>query len=404
MKMTELPDQATAATPPLAARVARARSSVIRELLKLTQRPEVISFAGGLPAPELFPATALRAALDSVLDHAAQAALQYGPTEGLPALREWVARRESARGVPTDPDDVLIVSGSQQALDLIGKALIDPGSPVMVESPTYLGALQAFEVFEPRFRSVPVDDDGIRADMLDEALTRGARFLYAMPSFQNPTGRTMTPRRRQALADAARRHDFWIVEDDPYGELWYRQAPPPGLRALAPERTVRLGSFSKILAPGLRLGFVIAPRTMLDPLVRLKQATDLHTSTLAQHAAAAVLQGDMLESHLERIRTHYAGRCACMLESLATSMPPSVRWTDPAGGMFVWVTLPETIDAGRLLERAIGQGVAFVPGAPFFAGAPQVNTLRLSFVTVPPERIAAGVRTLAGLIREMPGS
>src|SRR5882672_10877786 len=249
---------------PLARRARDARSSAIREILKVTLRPEVISFAGGLPAPESFPVETLRAAFDKVLREVGPGSLQYSTTEGHPQLREWVAARETSRGIPTTVDEVLIVSGSQQGLDLIAKAFIDEGAPILVESPSYLGALQAFGLFAPAFRAIPTDGDGLLPQAIDATLAADARFAYVMPNFQNPTGRTLTNQRRAELAAAARKHDFWLEEDDPYGELWYRDQPPPSLRAFAPERTFRLGSFSKILAPGLRIGFVVAPRAMIE--------------------------------------------------------------------------------------------------------------------------------------------
>jgi 2-aminoadipate transaminase len=309
-----------------------------------------------------------------------------------------VAAQETARGVPTSADEVMIVAGSQQALDLLGKAFVEPQAPLLVESPTYLGALQAFNLFDPTYRTLPTDDEGLQPDALDAALARDARVLYVMPNFQNPTGRTLSPARRAALAAAARRHDLWLIEDDPYGELWYHQAPPPGLRSYAPERTIRVCSFSKVLAPGLRLGFVIAPRACIELLVRLKQATDLHTATLTQRAAHRVLASGLLDTHLPRVRARYAQQCAVMLEALSTAMPDGVTWTRPEGGMFVWLTLPAGIDTMALLPRAIERGVAFVPGAPFFADNAPTNTLRLSFVTVPPEKIRAAVAVLGELI------
>ncbi|MDZ7651616.1 MAG: PLP-dependent aminotransferase family protein [Burkholderiaceae bacterium] len=383
-----------------ARRAASASSSIVREILKVTMRPEVISLAGGLPAPESFPVDALRAAFDAELrdDGQARQALQYSTTEGYPPLREWIAAQESARGVPTAPDEVLIVAGSQQALDLLGKAFVEPEAPLLVESPTYLGALQAFNLFDPTYRALPTDDAGLQPQAIDAALARDARALYVMPNFQNPSGRTLSPARRVELAQAARRHDLWLIEDDPYGELWFRQAPPPSLRSVAPERTIRVCSFSKVLAPGLRLGFVIAPRECIELLVRLKQATDLHTATLTQRAAHRVLATGLLEAHLPQVRARYARQCEAMLAALDRSMPAGVRWTRPEGGMFVWLTLPAGVDAMALLPRAIERNVAFVPGEPFFAAAPMRNTLRLSFVTVPPPRIEAAVATLGELI------
>jgi len=327
-------------------------------------------------------------------------ALQYSTTEGHPPLRAWIAAQEAARGVPTDPEQVLVVSGSQQALDLIGKAMVDDGAPLLVESPTYLGALQAFAPFGPAFRALPADGAGLQPLAIDGELARGARLAYVMPNFQNPTGRTLDAARRAQLAEAARRFDLWLVEDDPYGELWYREAPPPSLRRCAPERTLRVGSFSKVLAPGLRLGYVVGPRAAIDLLARMKQATDLHSATLTQHAVARVLEGGLLDEQLPRVRRLYSTQAAAMLAALRAHMPDGVRWTEPAGGMFVWLTLPPHIDTLRLLDRAIAAGVAFVPGAPFYATDPRHHTLRLSFVTVPAATIDRGVAILAELIAE----
>lgn len=395
--------RSTEGAMPLAQRARDARSSAIREILKVTMQPEVISFAGGLPAPETFPIDALRAAFDNVLANVGPASLQYSTTEGHPALREWVAARETARGIPTSTDEVLIVSGSQQGLDLIAKAFIDEGAPVLVESPSYLGALQAFGLFAPTFRAIPTDGDGLLPQAIDAQLAEGARFAYVMPNFQNPTGRTLTSARRAELAAAARAFDFWLVEDDPYGELFYRDAPPPSLRAFAPERTIRLGSFSKILAPGLRIGFIVAPRAVIEVLIRLKQATDLHTATISQRAAFEVLDSALMAQHLPAIRTRYASQCAVMLEALEQHFPRDAVWTRPSGGMFIWVELPASmhgaaLDTTALLGRAIERKIAFVPGEPFFATTPQRNCLRLSFVTVPPMQIRAGVAVLGELL------
>jgi 2-aminoadipate transaminase len=383
---------------PAARRAARVRGSLIREILKVTQQPGMISLAGGLPAPQSFPVEALRAAFDAVLAEEAEGALQYSATEGDPSMRAWIAAQESARGMPTAPEQVLIVSGSQQALDLIGKAMVEEGEPLLVESPTYLGALQAFAPFGPALRTLPADERGLLPQAIDDQVVRGARLAYVMPNFQNPTGSTLGGERRMALADAARRFDLWLVEDDPYGELWYSAAPPPSLRLYAPERTLRVCSFSKVLAPGLRLGYVIGPRPAIDLLARLKQATDLHTATLSQRAVARLLAGGLLDEQLPRVRALYATQAAAMLAALRTHMPAGVRWTEPEGGMFVWLTLPEHIDTLRLLDRAIAAGIVFVPGAPFYAGNPQPNTMRLSFVTVPAATIDRGVAVLAALI------
>ena len=403
MGSNPFPAAGAAAAPadvPAARRAAHVQGSLIREILKATMRPGMISLAGGLPAPQSFPAEALRAAFDAVLATEPAQALQYSTTEGHPPLREWIAAQESARGVPTAPEQVLVVSGSQQALDLIGKAMVDEGQPLLVESPTYLGALQAFAPFGPALRQLPADEAGLLPQAIDGGLARGARLAYVMPSFQNPTGRTLGAERRSALAQAARRFDLWLVEDDPYGELWYREAPPASLRLHAPERTLRVGSFSKVLAPGLRLGYVVGPRAAIDLLARLKQATDLHTATLTQHVVARVLRDGLLDAQLPRVRRLYASRAAAMLAALRAHMPDGVRWTEPQGGMFVWLTVPAAVDTLRLLDRAIAAGVAFVPGAPFYADSPRRDTLRLSFVTVPDETIDRGVAILARLVNE----
>lgn len=384
----------------LSQRAIKLTSSVIREILKVTERPNVISFAGGLPSPATFPVEQMRLAADRVLREAPQAALQYSPTEGYMPLREWIAQRYSKNGLTISPDNVLITTGSQQALDLLGKILVDAGSRVLVEAPTYLGALQSFSLFSPEYVSVPTDEQGLLPDALAPEVTAGARFLYAMPNFQNPTGRRLPLERRQALAAIARARNLPLIEDDPYGELDYEGKSLPSLLSLAPDHVVHLGSFSKILAPGLRLGYIIAPQPIHFKLVQAKQAADLHTPSLVQRIAHEVIKDGFLDTHIPAIRTLYHAQCQAMLASLQRHMPAGARWNQPAGGMFIWLTLPGAIDTLQLLEQAVAQNVAFVPGAPFFANAPQKNTLRLSFVTVPPEKIEEGVARLGRLIGE----
>jgi 2-aminoadipate transaminase len=380
------------------ARARAIQSSAIREILKVTERPEVISFAGGLPSPLTFPTEAMRAALDRVLEQSGREALQYSTTEGYAPLRAWIAARVGTPSAPVDADDVLIVSGSQQGLDLLAKVLIDPDDTVLVETPTYLGALQSFSLFSPRYVSVASDEDGLIPDALDASM-RGAKFLYCLPNFQNPTGRLMSAERRHRLAERARELDLLILEDDPYGALSYDGETPPSIRSLAPERTVYMGSFSKVLAPGLRLGYVIAPRALRSKLVQAKQATDLHTATLSQMAVFEVVKDGFLDSHIPTIRALYKQQCAAMLAALARHMPDGVRWNTPRGGMFLWAELPAGIDATAVLARAVEVNVAFVPGAPFYAAEPVKEALRLAFVTVPPARIEEGVERLAGVVR-----
>ena len=374
------------------------QSSAIREILKVTERPEVISFAGGLPSPLTFPIEAMTTALTRVLSSNGREALQYSTTEGYAPLREWIAARIGTPDAPVSADDVLIVSGSQQGLDLLAKALIDPGDRVLVETPTYLGALQSFSLFAPSYVSVASDADGLLPDALDENM-RGAKFLYCLPNFQNPTGRLLPAERRRRLAEKARELDLLILEDDPYGALSYDGETPPSIRSLAPERTVYMGSFSKVLAPGLRLGYVIAPQALRGKLVQAKQATDLHTATLSQMAVHEVVKDGFLDRHIPTIRALYKAQCAAMLDALARHMPDGVRWNAPRGGMFLWVELPRGIDASAILARAIELNVAFVPGAPFYAAQPAIESFRLAFVTVPPARIEEGVERLAGVIR-----
>ncbi|MEI2415774.1 PLP-dependent aminotransferase family protein [Orrella sp. JC864] len=377
-------------------------SSAIREILKVTERPEIISFAGGLPAPEGFPVQAVQAAYDRVLSTAGRNALQYGPTEGYAPLRAWVAEHLSAQGAQVSPAQVLILSGSQQGLDLLGKVLIDPGSKVLVETPSYLGALQSFSLYQPRFKAVPSDEGGLLPQALTPELAADARFLYALPNFQNPTGRTLDLARRHALVQAAARLGLPLVEDDPYGELRYAGEPLPGLLALAGQagaNVVRLGSFSKVLSPGLRLGYLCAAPALIDKLVQAKQATDLHTASLTQMAVYEIVKDGFLAEHMPRVRERYRLQCEYMLQALSEHFPAQASWTVPQGGMFIWVTLPAHIDTTRLLAQAIERGVAFVPGAPFYAGGQAAhNTLRLSFVTVPQEKIRAGVQVLGELI------
>jgi 2-aminoadipate transaminase len=374
-------------------RAQKLTSSAIREILKVTERPEVISFAGGLPSPATFPVERLRAACANVLTQAPSPALQYGPTEGYLPLREWIAHRYKV-----SPSNVLVTTGSQQGLDLLGKVLIDVDSRVLVETPTYLGALQAFSLSEPTFVSVPSDDDGLVPDGLTSELTTGARFLYCLPNFQNPTGRRLPVARRQQLARVASAAGLLLLEDDPYGALSYSGEQLPTLHSMNPDGVVHMGSFSKVLAPGLRVGYIIAPELLHRKLVQAKQAADLHTPSFTQRIVHEVIKDGFLDEHIPTIRTLYGEQCRVMLAAMQEHFPKSVSWNQPAGGMFIWVKLPAHIDATALLEKAIGANIAFVPGAPFFANEPQKNTLRLSFVTVPKEKIIEGIAKLGQIL------
>jgi len=373
------------------------QSSFIREILKITQRPEIISFAGGLPSPATFPVERMKQAYDRVLSDTGKVALQYGPTDGYGPLKEWIANSLSTEGTKILPEQILMVSGSQQALDLIGKVLIDEGSRVLVEPPSYLGALQAFSVYRPEFGSVATDEHGLVPSSI-EPVAEGARLLYSLPNFQNPTGRSLSLERRRELVETCARLGLPLIEDDPYGALSYKGEPMPKMIAMNPEGVIYMGSFSKVLTPGIRLGYVCAPLPLVRRLELAKQAADLHTAQLTQMVVYDVVKDGFLDQHIPTIRTLYGNQCQAMLDAMDQHFPKQVSWTRPEGGMFIWVTLPKRIDAMKLLDQAIAARVAFVPGAPFYATDPETNTLRLSFVTVPPERIREGIAILGQLI------
>ena len=380
-----------------ARRAQKMNPSVIREILKLTEKPGIISFAGGLPSPKTFPVSAFSAACEKVLREDGPAALQYAASEGYAPLRQMVA---DMLPWTVDPALVLITTGSQQGLDLIAKVLIDEGSRVLVETPTYVGALQAFTPMEPDIVGVASDDGGV--DLADlAAKAADARFFYVLPNFQNPTGRTMPEERRAALSQEAARLGLPLVEDNPYGELWFDTPPPLPLTARNPEGCVYLGSFSKVLAPGLRLGFVVAPASIFPKLLQAKQAADLHSPGFNQRLVAEVMKDGFLDRHVPTIRTLYKSQRDAMLAAMTHEMPEGVTWNTPAGGMFLWVRLPEGMSAIELLPRAVERNVAFVPGWAFYADHADARTLRLSFVTSSAAQINIGIAALAAAIREM---
>ena len=380
-----------------ARRAQKMNPSVIREILKVTEKPGIISFAGGLPSPRTFPVSAFSAACEKVLREDGHAALQYSASEGYARLREMVAAMLPWN---VDPALVLITTGSQQGLDLIAKVLIDEGSRVLVETPTYLGALQAFTPMEPEIVSVACNDGGVDlADLATKAA--GARFFYVLPNFQNPTGRTMPEERRAALSQEAARLGLPLVEDNPYGDLWFDTPPPLPLTARNPEGCVYLGSFSKVLAPGLRLGFMVVPASIFPKLLQAKQAADLHSPGFNQRLVAEVMKDGFLDRHVPTIRALYKSQRDAMLAAMTREMPEGVEWNTPAGGMFLWVRLPEGMNAIELLPRAVERNVAFVPGWAFYAGQADARTLRLSFVTSSVAQIDIGIAALAAAIRDM---
>lgn len=379
--------------------VMQAKDSVIPKILGLASRPGIISFAGGLPTPEGFPVAAIREAANWVLDHDAGHALQYSIPRGETALREKIADYEASKGTPTTAEEIRVVTGSQQAIDLIARAFLDPGAKVGVERPTYLGALSAFNLVEPQYVDLPCDEQGLNPAEIDERYAE-CRFLYVMPTFSNPTGLTMSTERRELLAQKARQYNLWIIEDDPYGELWYESEPPKSLRSFAPERTLRLGTFSKILSPGFRCGYIAGPENVLQAITTFKQSNDVHTSTFIQEIVARIMQEEIFNDHLPFVRSLYHRQADDMLAALDEYMPKNagISWTRPQGGMFIWVKLPQGVNTTALLEEAVAQGVAFVPGEACYAQNPDLSTLRLSFVTVPKEKIDQGVKILAQVI------
>src|SRR5579885_1792500 len=380
----------------------RLRGSDIRDLLRVTAQPDVISFAGGLPAPEFFPVEAMREAFDAVLRSDGVAALQYGPTEGYEPLKEYLSQYLATRGIVAAPDEILTTTGPQQGLDLLSKVLLRPGSRVVVEAPSYVGALQAWMAHDPCFIAVPMDEQGLRVDdaaaVLREAPAEGG-LLYTAATFQNPSGVTMSAERRRALLDLCLAHNLPLIEDDPYGELRYEGERVPSFRALpGGGDAIYLGTFSKTLAPGLRVGWVVAPRPLIKRLVIAKQAADLHTDSLVQRAVLHYCRHADLDGHVARLRAVYGARRDAMLAALERYAPEGVTWTRPQGGLFLWLRLPQGTDAREVLKDALAQRVAFVPGTAFHPHGEGANCLRRNFSHSDEARIEEGVRRLAGVL------
>src|SRR5512137_997326 len=382
-------------------RTQRMGSSVIRELLKLTEQPDIISFGGGMPAPEVFPVKEFKEACNYVLDNFGPQSLQYSTTEGYRPLREMVSRHTGRYSVNVTPENILITSGSQQALDFIGRVFINQGDHVVVESPTYLGALQAWNAYGAQYIAVPSDENGMDVDKLEEALRIGPKFIYVLPNFQNPSGTTLSLERRKKLVELADRYGVPIVEDDPYGQLRYEgdhlasvaslDAQYRGNDAAFTGNVIYLSTFSKLLAPGIRLAWVIAPAQVIRKLVMAKQAADLHTATFNQIVAYEVGKAGFLDEHVKFIRQVYKERRDAMLDTMEEVWPKETRWTHPEGGMFLWGILPPEMDAADVLKVALNQKVAFVPGGSFHPNGGGQNTMRINFSYATPEIIREGM-------------
>ncbi|HWR04233.1 MAG TPA: PLP-dependent aminotransferase family protein [Humidesulfovibrio sp.] len=381
--------------PQFADRVAKAQRSFIREILKVTADPSVISFAGGLPNPASFPVPEIAAAASKVLYESGPSALQYSTTEGYKPLREWIARRyQEKKGMDVNPEDILITTGSQQALDLVAKVAVNAGDTVVMEKPGYLGAIQAFTIFRPQWRSVPLENDGPDLAALEQAV-QGAKLFYAVTSFQNPSGLSYSEEKRAKVAEILSRHKIFFLEDDPYGELRFKGQALPPVYKQRPENSMLLGTFSKVAAPGFRLGWIVAKGEIMNRLVIAKQAADLHTGSLDQMIVHQFLADNDFEAHVARISKLYGDQCRAMQAAIAKHFPKNVHVTEPEGGMFLWVTLPEGVSATELLKRSVECKVAFVPGAAFFVDGTGENTLRLNYSNADAATIEEGIKRLA---------
>ena len=392
-----------------AQRTQRMKGSAIRQLLKLTELPDIISFGGGMPAPEIFPVDEFKEACIRVLEDNGRVALQYGSTDGYTPLREMIARHSTRYGLDISENNILITSGSQQALDLLGKIFINRGDRILVESPTYLGALQAWNAYGAEYVPVDSDENGMKTEALEEALRTGPKFIYVLPNFQNPTGVTLSLERRYQLVELADRYGVPIIEDDPYGQLRFEGEHLPAVEVIDSEcrsangytgNVIYLSTFSKILAPGIRLAWVMAPPEVIQKLVMAKQGADLHTSTFNQMVAHEVGRGGFLDKYVKVIRETYRERRDVMLDALAEHMPEGVRWTHPQGGLFLWAEFPASLNTADMLKDAIEQKVAYVPGASFFPCGGGDNTMRLNFSNANPEKINEGMARLGRVVKK----
>lgn len=386
-----------------AKRVSNLKASEIREILKVTERPEVISFAGGLPAPELFPIEEIIKVNRIILEESGQKALQYTTTEGYPPLRKWIAQRMNSRlGTSFDKDNILITHGSQQALDLSGKVFLDDGDTVLCESPTYLAAISAFRAYGCHFKEVPTDNEGMIIEELEKILnkTQKVKIIYVIPDFQNPTGRTWSYKRREQLAKIAADYGVAVLEDNPYGELRFEGEALPSIKSFDTEGNILCtGSFSKIFCPGYRIGWIAGEKDIINKYILIKQGTDLQCNTIAQMDIAKYLELYNIDIHISKIVETYRKRRDITIKTMEELFPPGINFTRPEGGLFAWVELPENINARDVLEKCLEQNVAFVPGGSFFPNGGKENTFRLNFSNMPEERIVEGLTRLSNILK-----
>jgi 2-aminoadipate transaminase len=378
-----------------AERIKKVPRSFIRDILSVTNKPDVISFAGGLPNSKFFPLEKIRFSVNEVLGKYSFKALQYATTEGLYPLKIEIAEQYRKTGLIVNPDNILITNGSQQALDLIGKVLINKNDTLIIEEPAYLGAIQAFSMYQPKFIPVPLHNQGIDLERFEKSIQQGAKLAYLVPNFQNPTGITYDLEHRQKIAEILRDKQTLLVEDDPYGNIRFHGGQLPNLYSFVPSNTILLGTFSKTVAPGFRIGWMILPEQLLSKFVVAKQASDLHSDIFAQYVLYEFLSHFDMEGHLQKIRDAYSFQAKAMTDALAINFPHDVTYTKPNGGMFTWVSLPEGSSSMRLFEASIRQNVAFVPGVPFYLNKSDSNTLRLNFSCSGVDEIKEGIRRLA---------
>lgn len=383
-------------------RIKHMQPSFLREILKITAEPDVISFAGGLPNPDYFPIQELQESTKSILCSDGKNVLQYGPSHGYQPLREWIAKYYSSKkSLEVNPEHVLITSGSQQGIDLLGKVLLDPGDRVLMEAPGYLGAIQGFSAYSANFDQVTMQKDGPDTVMLsNKILTSSYKFFYTVPTFQNPTGISYSEEKRKMVSDLIAQYPMLLIEDDPYGEIYFRDKPFTPLKHYLGDQSVLLGSFSKMIAPGMRLGWMVAPDPLYKKLLLAKQGADLHANQFSQRVIAHYLEHYDTEKHWKTIRKEYSNQCNSMLSALEKFMPNTVSWTNPEGGMFIWLKLPEHINSLKVFQTSIKENVAFVPGEVFYTSSKATNYIRLNYSNARPEKIFEGIRILSRIIKK----